>query len=252
MCFGGGSGGEPDYTAQRRLAVISEAIYNDYVQRYQPLERELAAEALTPYDPSQGATAAREVGEASDIAAGGFYRGAARAGLTLSPAQRAQADRTLGRQRALNQVTARNVTRQAFHDRRLQTLGGLASSGRRLQSGAVDKFGQVSSLATSRNTLNAQNAAAYAQQKASTIGTIIGIGGALALGCWIAQAVYGEDNPKWRLFRRWLITAAPAWFHDWYMAHGEAVAERVKKDPALRSRIEEFMNTVIEYHAIIQ
>ena len=250
MCFGG-SGGEPDYTAQRRLAVISEAIYNDYVQRYQPLERELADEALTPYDPSQGATAAREVGEASDIAAGGFYRGAARAGLTLSPAQRAQADRTLGRQRALNQVTARNVTRQAFHDRRLQTLGGLASSGRRLQSGAVDKFGQVSSLATSRNTVNAQNAAAYAQQRSSTIGTIIGIGAGIAL-CWVARAVYGEDDYRWLLFRRWLLTRAPAPLLAWYVQHGERYAELVQADPALRAEVKEFMDGVIERYAVVQ
>ena len=250
MCLGGSGGGAPDYTAQNRLAVISQAIYDDYVQRYQPIERELAAEALTPYSTSEGAQAGEEAGAASDVAGAGFYRGAARSGITLSSDQRSQAGRTLSRQRALNVVGARNTTRRAFHERRQATLGGLASSGRRLQSGAVDKFGQVSSLATSRNNINAQNAAASANQKASTIGTIIGIG-AGALLCWVARAVYGAESMEWRLFRRWLLTRAPESFLDWYLKNGERYAREVENDEALRAELEGFMNQVIENYAIV-
>src|SRR4051812_854813 len=42
--------------------------------------------------------------------------------------------------------------------------------------------------------------------------------------CWVARAVYGEDNPRWLLFRDWLTQDSPAWFHALYLRHGERFA----------------------------
>ena len=47
-----------------------------------------------------------------------------------------------------------------------------------------------------------------------------GDGGASKMQCWVARAVYGEDNPRWMLFRVWLMANAPAWFRGLYLRHG--------------------------------
>ena len=42
--------------------------------------------------------------------------------------------------------------------------------------------------------------------------------------CWVAREVYGNNNPKWRLFAHWLKTGAPKWFHNLYAENGERFA----------------------------
>ncbi|MCZ6860659.1 MAG: FecR domain-containing protein [Alphaproteobacteria bacterium] len=39
--------------------------------------------------------------------------------------------------------------------------------------------------------------------------------------CWVARAVYGEDDPRWRHFRAWLLAESPTWFRALYIRHGE-------------------------------
>lgn len=60
--------------------------------------------------------------------------------------------------------------------------------------------------------------------------------------CWVARAVYGEDNPDWRLFRHWLLTKAPAWFRSLYISRGEVFAAWLGDKPRTRSLIRRWMN----------
>ena len=70
-------------------------------------------------------------------------------------------------------------------------------------------------------------------------------GGAL---CWVAREVYGEANPRWKLFRAWLITDAPAWLREAYVAHGEGFAAWIRDKPAVKAVLRQFMDRAIESH----
>ena len=64
-------------------------------------------------------------------------------------------------------------------------------------------------------------------------------------GCWVARAVYGEQNPQWLLFREWLFSDAPEWLRKGYMAYGERIAEFIKDKPTIKRVIKFFMDKVI-------
>lgn len=63
--------------------------------------------------------------------------------------------------------------------------------------------------------------------------------------CWVARAVYGEQDPRWRMFRVWLMTEAPAWFRNLYIAHGEQVAKFIEHHPLLKMPIRLWMDRMI-------
>ena len=71
-----------------------------------------------------------------------------------------------------------------------------------------------------------------------------GIAGAAA--CWVARAVYGENNPKWEYFRVWLFTMAPRWFFNLYLKHGEKFAQWISNKPLLKAIIRRWMDRRIE------
>ena len=101
-----------------------------------------------------------------------------------------------------------------------------------------------------------------ANQQASNSFTngLIGMGGSILGGmatggtgffakppvCWVAREVYGEENPKWLLFREWLETTAPKWFHQLYLEEGEQFAEYIKNKPFLKAIIRFCMDAVIK------
>lgn len=60
--------------------------------------------------------------------------------------------------------------------------------------------------------------------------------------CWVARAVYGADDPRWRLFRAWLLHQAPAWFRGLYIRHGEAFAVWLDDKPAVKAMIRRWMD----------
>jgi len=64
-------------------------------------------------------------------------------------------------------------------------------------------------------------------------------------GCWVAREVYGNDNPKWMMFRRWLFNIGPAWLRKLYMKHGERFAEWLSKNEWLKPVIRKFMDSKI-------
>ena len=63
--------------------------------------------------------------------------------------------------------------------------------------------------------------------------------------CWVARAVYGEENPRWLLFRGWLLGDAPGWFRRLYMSHGERFALWLASHPGIKSLIRRWMDWVI-------
>jgi len=60
--------------------------------------------------------------------------------------------------------------------------------------------------------------------------------------CWVARAVYGADNPRWLLFRSWLLGEAPAWFRALYLAKGPGFAEWLADKPLAKAVIRRWMD----------
>ncbi len=63
--------------------------------------------------------------------------------------------------------------------------------------------------------------------------------------CWVARAVYGTDNPKWLLFRAWLLGDAPAWFRSLYIRHGQRFAAWIAPRARVKSVIRRWMDSVL-------
>ncbi|NCX98954.1 MAG: hypothetical protein EBX35_10375 [Planctomycetia bacterium] len=61
----------------------------------------------------------------------------------------------------------------------------------------------------------------------------------------MAREVYGEANPRWQLFRAWLIADAPAWLRDAYIAHGERFAAWIHDKPAVKALLRRLMDQAI-------
>ena len=64
--------------------------------------------------------------------------------------------------------------------------------------------------------------------------------------CWVAREVYGVENPQWLLFRAWLLTEAPAWLREAYLAHGEEFAAWIHDKPVMKALVKSLMDQVVE------
>lgn len=107
-----------------------------------------------------------------------------------------------------------------------------------------------------------QNAANLGNYQAATYGARAGAQGAIMGGlfqglgqaagaiCWVAREVYGEDNPKWVMFREWLLTKAPEWFRNLYIKHGERFAAFIRTKPSLKRLIRKWMDSRIQTLAL--
>jgi len=60
--------------------------------------------------------------------------------------------------------------------------------------------------------------------------------------CWVAREVYGEANPEWLMFRRWLLGDSPNWFRNLYISKGEAFANWLSKNAWLKPMIRRWMD----------
>ena len=63
--------------------------------------------------------------------------------------------------------------------------------------------------------------------------------------CWVAREVYGAENPRWLLFRAWLMTQAPDWLRETYLAHGQEFAGWIHDKPVLKAGIRMLMEAAI-------
>ena len=65
---------------------------------------------------------------------------------------------------------------------------------------------------------------------------------AYALLCWVARAVYGVENPRWLMFRAWLLEDAPKWMVRLYIRYGAAFAEWLEGKDRIKGMIRRFMD----------
>jgi tetratricopeptide (TPR) repeat protein len=74
----------------------------------------------------------------------------------------------------------------------------------------------------------------------------VGVADGTPNGCWVAREVYGDDNPRWIIFRHWLLTEAPAGFRDLYIARGESFAAWIHDKPVLKLAIRTAMDRAVD------
>jgi len=63
--------------------------------------------------------------------------------------------------------------------------------------------------------------------------------------CWVAREVYGPEDPRWMLFRAWLLTEAPDVVREAYGAHGEEFAAWIADKPVVKAALRVAMDAVI-------
>lgn len=85
------------------------------------------------------------------------------------------------------------------------------------------------------------------QGKPGLVGTALGAwaGAGFPGMCWVARAVYGEDNPDWLRFRFWLTARAPLWLGTVYRKYGKRVAAFIHHCPVVGKMLRPFMDMVI-------
>jgi len=138
--------------------------------------------------------------------------------------------------------------------------GMIAGQGQGFNPGNV--FNPESAYAGSlyANNFNAASNAAMAASNnmSSVLGAGIGAAGSLGgsammasalkpapVGCWVAREVYGAENPRWILFRHWLLNIGPAWLRKLYMKHGERFAHWLSKNEWLKPAIRKLMDSKV-------
>ena len=94
------------------------------------------------------------------------------------------------------------------------------------------------------NNVNNANAAANSGMLGSVTGSLSSLLGNTTL-CWVAREVFGEDNPKWLQFRRWMLTESPAPFRWAYITFGEQFAAWLHRHPSLKPSIRAWMEARI-------
>lgn len=81
-----------------------------------------------------------------------------------------------------------------------------------------------------------------AQTLAGAAATYVGAGGTF---CWVAREVYGSDDPRWQLFRIWMLVESPDWFFRLYEKHGEWFSGVVRRHPWMKRILRPLMDKAI-------
>lgn len=108
---------------------------------------------------------------------------------------------------------------------------------------AADIYNTNFNAAQSRNNAAASNNAAILGSIISSVGSVAG--GAAGF-CWVAREVYGEDSPRWRTFRHWMLTRAPQALVELYREHGENIARWLKDNPTFKDKLRAGFESRIE------
>jgi len=125
----------------------------------------------------------------------------------------------------------------------LASLGQSSAAG---QANITQSAGaQGSNLLTQQGNVQASGVIGAENAKTGGINSLLALGATAFALCWVAREVYGEDNPKWLLFREWLVSKAPKWFFNLYKDHGEAFAKWVHNKPILKSIIRKWMDNKV-------
>ena len=90
-----------------------------------------------------------------------------------------------------------------------------------------------------------QGRLAQQQGAMDLVGGVLGSWAGTGFQCWVAREVYGASNPKWLLFRHWLTTQSPRWFHNLYLRHGPAWAAWLHNRPIAKAIVRWMMDRAI-------
>lgn len=93
-----------------------------------------------------------------------------------------------------------------------------------------------------RNSKNQQNAG-YAAALASIVG---------AIACRVAKELYGEDSPKFKSARAYVVAKVPMDTSLRYILHGEELAARVRSDPKFREEVTPIFERLAERGAAME
>jgi polysaccharide export outer membrane protein len=63
--------------------------------------------------------------------------------------------------------------------------------------------------------------------------------------CWVAREAYGVDDPRWLVFRAWLLTEAPDGLREAYLAHGQDFAAWIHDKPLAKAVVRTLMDAAI-------
>lgn len=123
---------------------------------------------------------------------------------------------------------------------------------------AQDVYNSNFGAANARNISASNNAAAAAgansAQSSALANSFLRLFGQAAtsssgsggLFCWAARSAFGSDNPRWLLFRYWMLNKAPTWFRNFYIKHGEKFALWMDNNAWCKPLVRSFMNSRIE------
>jgi hypothetical protein len=127
------------------------------------------------------------------------------------------------------------------------------------QAGSYNSFQQgnyatMNGIAFNQAQLNAQQQQLQSQQTAGMVSAGVGLAGTAAstgamvaaMSCWVARAVYGEHDPRWKIFRHWLMNKANTALRISYMKYGQALALRVERNRLLRSCLKLLMDPIVK------
>jgi len=133
------------------------------------------------------------------------------------------------------------------------------------QAGAYNSFQQanyatMNGIAFNQAQLNAQQQQLQAQQNASMTGALLSTGTTAAttaamvsaMACWVARAVYGTRDNRWKTFRHWLLHKAPSSVRSAYLRHGQSVASMVRRSSLLRFCLRLAMDSIIKRTVYVQ
>lgn len=127
----------------------------------------------------------------------------------------------------------------------VQLAGNAASIYNTMQNAQASMYGSQVGAIASTYTSPFQ---AFGQV-ASGIGSLgQGFSGLASAGilCWVAREVYGEDNPRWMMFREWMLTKASDNLRNYYIRHGEKIAKSIKNMPKVKRLIRKWMDGKIK------
>lgn len=126
------------------------------------------------------------------------------------------------------QITNQQV---AAVERQIQELNLQLDVGLQLAGAATQSL-------TAASIQQQQNAAGFAQ-------SALDIGAAAAGFCAISREVYGSD-PRWLLFRRWLVKESPVWLFRWYLKNQYKAAEWLGNKPLAKRAVRFLMNRIVD------
>jgi hypothetical protein len=199
-----------------------------------------------------GANVAGQAGQLSGAAQ------QAQEGYQMDTANMANVYGTLQNQQAMNLMLNMQTSNNMFQKRPFGLGGSNMAQTELGQAGAYNSFQQanyatMNGIAFNSAQMNAQQQQLQAQQNSAMTGTLISAGStaavtgatAAALACWVARAAFGEDSPKWRIFRHWLMNKAPRALRRAYLVYGPSLALKVRANRLLGALTRQLMNLAI-------